>query len=262
MVKILSFDIGIRNLAYCVYDTEQKSILEWDVVDVLSFGEEGSTAHILDISKKWKKEQFVKWFVDNGLNVPKTKADMLAEMKKIVKADSKGKTKKKVGIDLYTRKILSWLDAQPQLLECDVVALENQPCLKNPIMKTIQTVIYTYFYYFGVLHGKITSVRLVSATNKLKIKPDGFVSTAVVKPTKKMLVIQGDEELKATVTEECSVYKKDKDKYAKRKSLANEYTQHYLTGMEGDLLQFWDSHTKKDDLSDCFLQAIYVSKNM
>lgn len=262
---ILSFDIGIRNLAYCVYDnTGVGSIKEWNVVDILSYGEEGNTAHLLDISKKWKKEQFVKWFTENGLDVPKNKTEMLTEMKKIVKADGKGKTKEKLGIDFYTKKILSWLDAQKQFLDCDMVALENQPCMKNPIMKTIQTVIYTYFYYFGVLHGNMKSVKLVSATNKLKIKPEGFVGDDKKKKNAQ-IVLNLDSNCVPVEegTTSCEKKKeKDKDKYAKRKSLSNEYTRHYIEKMDGELLLFWESHGKKDDLSDCFLQAIYVSKNM
>jgi hypothetical protein len=30
---ILSFDIGIKNLAYCLIDSEDETILDWDVLD-------------------------------------------------------------------------------------------------------------------------------------------------------------------------------------------------------------------------------------
>ena len=30
---ILSFDIGIKNLAYCLMDTEDKCILDWNILD-------------------------------------------------------------------------------------------------------------------------------------------------------------------------------------------------------------------------------------
>ena len=30
---ILSFDIGIKNLAYCLIDSEDKTILDWNVLD-------------------------------------------------------------------------------------------------------------------------------------------------------------------------------------------------------------------------------------
>lgn len=30
---ILSFDIGIKNLAYCILDTETNDILDWNILD-------------------------------------------------------------------------------------------------------------------------------------------------------------------------------------------------------------------------------------
>lgn len=236
-MKILSFDIGIRNLAFCLYDSDQLKIEVWNVVDILSYGEDEMSYNVLDIAKKWKKDKFVEWFKTNNLELPKNKKEMLEEMKKIVKVENKGNKKEKAGIDLYTKKLLSWLDDNKHLLNCDVVALENQPCLKNPIMKTIQTIIYTYFYYFGVIHGSIASVKLISATNKLKIKPDGFIKKTI-KETKK------------------------KTGYAERKELAIDYMRFYLenTIKDESLTHYWESHVKKDDLADCYLQAVYVSK--
>ena len=52
---ILSFDIGIKNLAYCMLDTETKDILDWHIIDcrsnneILSAVEElDSLPHLLD----------------------------------------------------------------------------------------------------------------------------------------------------------------------------------------------------------------------
>ncbi len=36
---ILSFDIGIKNLAYCLIDTETKDILDWHIIDCTSSNE-------------------------------------------------------------------------------------------------------------------------------------------------------------------------------------------------------------------------------
>jgi hypothetical protein len=260
-MKILSFDIGIRNLAFCLYDSSpvepNQTILQWDVIDILSFGESQQSYNTLDIAKKWKKEQFVKWFQDNHIELPKTKKDMLEEMKKIIKVENKGNKKEKNGIDLYTKKILQWLESRPDLLQCDIVALENQPCMKNPIMKTIQTIIYTYYYYFGVLHGQVQQVKLVSATNKLKIKPEGFVPPTKALPA---VPVVTDEETEKPV---CVKKPKTKAGYAERKSQAIAYMKHYLIHhiQQTELTTFWESHGKKDDLADCFLQAVYVSKH-
>ena len=36
MPKLISFDIGIRNLAYCIFDIsgESVSIIDWNVIDI------------------------------------------------------------------------------------------------------------------------------------------------------------------------------------------------------------------------------------
>ena len=34
MTRLISFDIGIRNLAYCIFDISQCSILDWNVIDI------------------------------------------------------------------------------------------------------------------------------------------------------------------------------------------------------------------------------------
>ena len=45
---ILSFDIGIKNLAYCLIDGQDKSILDWDVLDCSGSNETLSVIQALD----------------------------------------------------------------------------------------------------------------------------------------------------------------------------------------------------------------------
>ena len=33
-MKLLSFDVGIKNLAYCQLDTSNKSILDWGIINI------------------------------------------------------------------------------------------------------------------------------------------------------------------------------------------------------------------------------------
>ena len=33
-MKLISFDIGIKNLSYCILESESKSILDWGILDI------------------------------------------------------------------------------------------------------------------------------------------------------------------------------------------------------------------------------------
>ena len=50
----------------------------------------------------------------------------------------------------------------------DLVLIENQPGLVNGLMKTVSVAIYTFFNMLKLMHGSVESVRFVSASSKLK----------------------------------------------------------------------------------------------
>ena len=35
-MKILSFDIGLKNLSYCLFDSDTNEILDWDLINLCS----------------------------------------------------------------------------------------------------------------------------------------------------------------------------------------------------------------------------------
>ena len=60
------------------------------------------------------------------------------------------------------------------LLDVDYVVIENQPSLKNPQMKSIQMILYSYFLMYGKvlninIKQKIKDIDFCNASNKLKI---------------------------------------------------------------------------------------------
>lgn len=118
----------------------------------------------------------------------------------------------------------------------DLILIENQPVHRNPIMKSIQIVIYTFFMTNNYQLGHSTEIKLVSACNKLKVKD---------KPE--------------------NVVVKASTKYQENKKLSVEYTKHYLANVMTDTknLDYFLSQKKKDDYADCFLQAVqYIEKKL
>jgi hypothetical protein len=185
---ILSFDIGIKNLAYCImYKNEDKtiSIKKWEVIQLLTDDEKCKNFSLNEITKR-----------------------------------------------LYTR-----LNSELDEYAITEVLLENQPCMKNPMMKSIQMIIYGYFQYQSILLERtIKNIALVSASNKLKVG-------------KNFNEINNSENIV-----------KIKSKYTRNKKLAIEYTNWILKNRVtkyDELNKFFNDHKKKDDLADAFLQGLY-----
>jgi hypothetical protein len=164
MSYILSFDIGIKNLAYC-YSQDAK-IIKWNVFDI------------------------------KGDNVNET-------CEKCVKVLS----------DTFRDDPI------------DQVLIENQPVQKNPTMKTIQIVVYTFFMYQKVGGVKqISNINFISANRKNKFAD------------------------KFKIDIEC------KTKYQKNKKVAIACTKLLVENTEWD--EHFNKHKKKDDLADSYLQTL------
>lgn len=198
IMKIISFDIGINNLSYCIlsYDNNDFNIIEWDILNVNPYLEENK-----EIEKNNKKSE-------------------------------KKKKKKKPSLNQLSEEIIKTFDSNKSFLECNYVIIENQPCLKNPTMKSIQMIVYSYFYIRGIIDNKkeiLKDIIFISAGNKLKVYdgPDIEVNLST--------------------------------KYARNKKLAIFHTK-YLLKNHSEYLSFFESHKKKDDLADSFLQAAYFVK--
>ena len=62
------------------------------------------------------------------------------------------------------KNIIQTLDEKKNFLESEIVIIENQPALKNPTMKSVQMIVYSYF----LMKGSIKDIQMINARNKLK----------------------------------------------------------------------------------------------
>ena len=195
-ITILSFDIGINNLAFC--EISVPSDTPNNIVR--------STIH--------------KWEIIS-LREPKEKIDF----------------------DEMTKRLLVQLRArwpQGSVLPKHVL-LENQPCMKNPTMKSIQVFIYAYFAMVSYANAdadadanantETCTPQLFSASNKLKVKRNTLLKVG---------------QKQKTVS------------YGEKKKMAIAVTRLYI---DDDWLKFFEKQKKKDDYSDCYLQAVYFIEN-
>lgn len=240
-MKILSFDIGTANLAYCYVDC----------IGFVDFND--SNEHIKDHNNIAYNINIIDWDIIN-LNEKLTKICPYAL------------------INLFESKYM-------HLLDCDIVLIENQPP-KNIKMKTIQTIIHTYFTMIHYKNNKIYINDNIMKTkqNQGKYNEMKRNSVYICQPRDKY----------------CSLPPEQRNTYYKRKKMSIQMATKYLEeicansfnnenndnnndddnycGKIDDkdeyfidvntkyFTQFMDKH-KKDDLADSLLQIkVFIEK--
>ena len=213
-MKYLSFDVGIKNLAFCSL-TDDKKILDWGIINL-----DKNPICQCGLQKPCCKSATYT-INDNG----ETKYSCSTHVKKY-------KNKKKINADRdifnLSKILIEELGSKEDFLNHEVICIENQPALKNPVMKTVQMIIYSYFMIEGATKDKpVEQVHMINARNKLKVYKGPPV--------------------------EC----KYKEKYKRNKYLSVEYTKNMILNEEEKFIELFTESKKKDDLADAYLQGIY-----
>lgn len=266
MTKILSFDMGLRNLAYCIADVSGTtfSICDWNNYDLLS-GTDSQTAtrctcgglpSWLDISgSKWCKKcvkanktalkglptdvvfnvKALKEFCEkSSYQIPKkpTKTDYVDLIKKhYLLPYVKPKGTMKTDLSVIMEAIERFLDERLlRFSECKVIRIENQPVFDAPTMKSVQIILFTLL------------------THRLKTEYNWSGSVVFVHASKK--------------TEE-AVDRVDKagGNYKARKDTAELLVLEKLKDAKHSVwLEYFNSKKKKSDLADAFLMCLRLAK--
>ena len=122
------------------------------------------------------------------------------------------------------KQIVKKLDEKKNFLNMDVVCIENQPALKNPTMKSVQMIIYSYF----LMNGQAKDIQMINARNKLKVYTGPKI--------------------------ECDI----KESYKRNKVLAIKYCDYMIRDnlhIDKEFHKLYDDSKKKDDLSDAMVYA-------
>ena len=194
MTTILSFDIGIFNLAFA--NVTVNPIIE---------GSENKDTH-----EKALNTVINDW----GILSLKSHDDP-----------------KKMDLNVISRKLIELLNDKFGSVDFQTVLIENQPCMKNPTMKSIQMILYTFFVMHSYLEGRTIDIKFVSASNKLKVKHKTDVSHITTK-----------------------------SKYLQNKKFVVEYTKNYLEltrNINEKWIDLFNKEKKKDDWADAYCQAIH-----
>ena len=120
-----------------------------------------------------------------------------------------------------TLRVIEEIDSLSYLTSADIILLEKQPSF-NPKMRNISTALYVYFI-IRIQHEQNKSCKILFYSPKYKLKCCDIEITH-----------------------------KSKSKYRQNKNLGIVHTRALLKTHNS----FFENHRKKDDLADCYLQAI------
>ena len=243
---ILSIDVGIKNLAHCLFEIDDNdyskyNMFEWDVVDICNIKKQTCKA---ELKKRLEDGTYAicgknaSFKDNNGICYCKT------HVKKMLNSDLNNDTYEEIKYDNASEirlvdlgiNMMKAYDIIFNKYKIDIVIIENQISKIATRMKTIQGMITQYF-----IMEHTTNIEFISSTNKLKLFTDKKTKTDY-KERKKM----GIEFCRNVIVNNIDNYdyKDDNDEC-------------YFKGW----LEHFDKHKKKDDLADCFLQGLWYINN-
>ena len=259
-MKVLSIDVGIKNLAYILIEHNSNdsnyNIIDWNVLNLCNFIPNCCNEKCKFKAKFSKENKFFckKHTKNEDYKIPTINTKTLnkknikeiiqiAETNNIIIEKNSNKNELIKIIEDHINNTCFDLIEEPNAnnvnlidlginlkIECnklfekldlnsiDQIILENQISPLANRMKTLQGMISQYFIDNGNYN-----IEFISAINKLKL----FI-------------------------------KNQKTSYSERKKLSIIYSKELLEKNNKTLeMDFFIKHSKKDDLADCFLQAIY-----
>ena len=295
-MKIISYDVGIKNLAYCICDENMK-IIKWDIIDLLNVDNKCSfcdnNADLLFYKYKLCKDHKKKVEELKELSIDKVdKDDKCAVCQKNAKCklgnaffcnlhrksfETKNYKIKETNVSCdkistaqFKYNLVTALDQLPELSEIDTVLIENQPSFKNPKMKAIADTLYAYYLIRCSVDKKLfdfEDIHLIAPNQKLKLSPipemegkdEPKEEVKKVRKSKKVEVKPEPVGVDSKPVEGVdSKVEPKKMSYKQGKEFA---VKKCLSLIDAQHKTFLSTHKKKDDLCDCYLQAYhYLTK--
>jgi hypothetical protein len=307
--KILSWDVGIKNLAYCIINKtdNEYTIEKWDSINIIEgenyicegfqknnkkctkkatyikndhyfckMHKDGNKKDISEFNEQFeicneekcthknknnimcnKKSKFMR---DNDYYCTIHKSQLLKNLVKgedallIKKVKCTSRDPQYIAEEMYKK-----LNEIKELLSVEEVLIENQPGLVAPTMKTISSMLFSYFIMNGTLNksnSTICKVKFASATNKLKISEEKYkkVYALLTEKQKEQTTQLNNDKNKQTEKEK-------RKEYIIRKDTSEAYTKVLLENNK-PMLDHLNKYKKQDDMCDAFLQGYhYLFKN-
>jgi hypothetical protein len=200
--KVLAFDIGIKNLAFCILENQHvlglQNVNLLDPVEPIICGQCKAKASYRVGEAVYCKRHVPKTHTiipELAKKIPSNK--VMKELIKTHNCEAKGSTNEKCIEALATRFALPVTqpksanashvsleiihdalrafvsDQWPHFSGCTHVLLENQPAFKNPHMKSVQVLLFAVLREAFLTHGETPKYHFVHAKKKVANAPKG-----------------------------------------------------------------------------------------
>ena len=275
-MKILSIDVGIKNLALCIIESSDAifTIKFWDVINLC---EEKSNKCEFNIKNKKDNGQCnkdAKYHKNNHFyckthatksefklptsDLNKYKRFKIDELKKL--ADdydiSYGQTTKVNLIKNIENYIEKYVFEPVSTMKCNDYSLIDIGCMLKEKLDKLDTFIFSNIDLI-LIENQISPI-----ANRMNCLQGMIMQYFIMKDMKNIQFISAANKLKPFIQNK-------KTTYCERKKIGIEITQKLLIKNEDNninkdkIIDMFNKHKKKDDLADCFLQGIwYTSQNL
>jgi hypothetical protein len=272
-MKILSIDVGIKNLAFCLFDksptVENFKVTKWDIIDIseqentiiCGFVEKNEICNKPAKFKKDDKCYCLKHSKKQQIQIPtseqkasfisKQKIQKLYEIAESHNIKYEPKTKKADLIKLINDYInINYFQSIESKKAADVDLFNIGLNIKTKFNKLFEN------------EGKIDYVIIENQIGPLAIRMKTIQGMIVQYFIMSNLNVEHIEFISASnKLKDCDV--KDKSKYSDRKKLGIAKCLELITTdfRFSEHVDYFNKHKKKDDLSDSFLQGIWFINN-
>jgi hypothetical protein len=270
-MKFVSIDVGIKNLSFCFFETEENQnikVLKWDNINLMETKEhiclevdkkgicnkpakftKNDKCYCLKHSKKTNFLQPVSELKPSYLNKQKLPSLLEIACKYKLLSESKETPKKS--------ELIKMISDFASNICLDVVAKSNaSKCDLITIGKNIQTKFDAIFGdEMSTIHSIIIENQIGPIANKMKTI-QGMLAQYFIMRTNGNIDI---EFISATNKLKNFIEDKEKTSYKDRKKLGVQTCLNFVTNDHRfkEWEDFFKQHGKKDDLSDCFLQGMW-----
>lgn len=281
-MKILSIDVGIKNLALCILETTNNNndfiIKFWDVIDL--FEEENKKCEFHNVKKikekNNKNNNEYKLCTNNAIyhknNHYYCKKHANKSEYKLPTLDLKNYKRLKIN-DLI--KLTNDYDISFSALSNKTILIKNiESFIEEKVFETINNMKCNEISLINIgiaikekldklIISNFTDIDIILIENQISPIANrmnciqGMLSQYfIMKNMNNILFISAANKLKEFIN-------KKKTTYSERKKIGIEETKKILLKIDDNtILNMFNLHKKKDDLADCFLQAIWYKNTL